>query len=96
MENNPYKKFSNNQLILRDELAIDRTLLANERTVIAYLRGAVTLVIAGMTFMHFIENGFLRYIGLIIIPLGIVVGIFGTLRYNKLNKRLIAIRKQNK
>jgi putative membrane protein len=34
----PYDRFKNNELILRDELAVDRTLLANERTLLAYLR----------------------------------------------------------
>ena len=31
MRNNPYTQFDPAELILRDQLAIDRTLLANER-----------------------------------------------------------------
>jgi len=45
----PYERFGNGDLILRDELAIDRTLLANERTFLAYLRAGVTLMLAGVT-----------------------------------------------
>ncbi|RPJ43750.1 MAG: DUF202 domain-containing protein, partial [Deltaproteobacteria bacterium] len=32
MKKSPYSRFESTDLILRDELAVDRTLLANERT----------------------------------------------------------------
>lgn len=41
MKDSPYSKFDTDDLILRDQLAIDRTLLANERTLLAYLRSGV-------------------------------------------------------
>ena len=40
------------QLILRDHLAADRTILANERTFLAYIRTALTLFVAGLSFVH--------------------------------------------
>jgi len=92
MNTNPYKRFENAELILRDELAIDRTILANERTMLSYIRGAITLAIAGITFLHFIDNGLLYYLGIIMIPAGIFVGIFGIIRYLKMNGRLKNIR----
>ena len=49
----PYQRFLKEELILRDELAIDRTLLANERTLMAYVRLAITLIIAGVSIIHF-------------------------------------------
>lgn len=33
-------KFNKDEMILRDFLAVDRTLLANERTLLAYIRPA--------------------------------------------------------
>lgn len=39
-------------LILRDQLAIDRTILANERTLLAYIRTALTLFLVGLSFVH--------------------------------------------
>ncbi len=96
MKKNPYERFENNQLILRDELAIDRTILANERTMISYLRGAITLVISGITVLHFVQAGILLYVGILIIPIGVIVGIFGTVRYRKMDQRLRAIRKEMK
>ncbi len=49
MENQPYARFKGEDLILRDELAINRTILANEATLLAYVRSALTLIIAGVT-----------------------------------------------
>ena len=88
MTDNPYERFRNGELILRDELAIDRTILANERTVLSYLRAALTLVIAGITFLHFFDTGALFYIGIICVPLGVATGVYGVLRYRKMNKRI--------
>lgn len=88
MTENPYERFQREELILRDELAIDRTILANERTILAYLRAALTLVIAGVTFLHFFDNGMLLYIGIICVPLGLATGTFGVLRYRKMDKRI--------
>lgn len=93
---NPYERFECQQLILRDELAIDRTILANERTLIAYIRGSITLIISGITVLHFIHEGFLLYAGISIIPIGFIAGIFGTIRYRRMNIRLRAIRKELK
>jgi len=89
---NPYERFRGNDLILRDELAIDRTILANERTVLAYLRGAISLILVGITFVHFFETGLLGYVGLACVPFGVGVGIFGYVRYRKMNKAIRNVR----
>lgn len=92
MTGNPYERFQREELILRDELAIDRTLLANERTVLAYFRSSLTLVIVGVTFLHFLEKGILPYIGMVCILFGIAVGIFGFMRYRKMHKSIGVVR----
>lgn len=48
----PYRRFEQSELILRDELAIDRTRLANERTFLSYLRTALALAMVGGTLLH--------------------------------------------
>lgn len=42
-----------NPLLLRDHLAIDRTTMANERTFLAYVRTAVALLLTGLSALHF-------------------------------------------
>ena len=93
MKNNPYSRFSNQSLILRDELALDRTILANERTLLAYLRSAVALMIAGVTIMHFSTALWFTIIGIISIPVGAFTGLLGWLRFNQMKKSITQVRK---
>lgn len=93
MTKNVYEKFVSDELILRDELAIDRTLLANERTLLAYLRSAMSLVLVGITFIHLFETGIVVYVGIFCIPFGLLVGVFGMKRYRRMDKDLSILRK---
>jgi putative membrane protein len=90
----PYERFKKSQLILRDELAIDRTLLANETTLLAYMRLSISLTIAGVSIVHFAMEEWFRTIGILCIPLGIGAGIVGWWRYNKMEKEIRSIRKK--
>jgi putative membrane protein len=92
MDNKLYSKFEPADLILRDELAIDRTLLANERTLLAYLRSAVALVIAGTSIMHFSHENWFGMVGIACIPTGIIAGITGIFRYRKMNLSIRLVR----
>jgi putative membrane protein len=92
----PYSKFENAELILRDELAIDRTLLANERTLLAYLRSGLALVIAGASILHFTPDGWFRMLGIICIPIGVAAALIGVWRYMKMNTAITRVRKQAK
>ena len=94
MTENPYERFATDALILRDELAVDRTILANERTLLAYLRGAVTLVLAGVTAIQFVRADPLRHVGMALVPLGLLVAVVGVVRYRRMHRRLQAIRKK--
>jgi putative membrane protein len=90
----PYSRFCSEDLILRDELAIDRTLLANERTLLAYLRSAVTLLLAGVTIMHFSVEGWFWAVGVACVPAGIIAGFVGVVRYRRMNSAILVIRRQ--
>jgi putative membrane protein len=88
----PYSRFGSSKLILRDELAIDRTLMANERTLMAYLRSGVALLIAGVSIIHFSSEGWFWMIGLACIPSGIITGMIGIVRYRKMSKKIVSVR----
>src|SRR3989338_797353 len=60
---------------LADELAVQRTTLANERTWLAYLRTALTLFVAGVTFVQFFSSRIIQLIGWGFIPLGMVTAL---------------------
>jgi putative membrane protein len=95
MERTPYMAVPPEALILRDKLAIDRTLLANERTLLAYLRSALSLVIVGITFIHFFEIGVLLYIGLVSIPSGLAVAAVGIMRYRSMDRSIRSARESS-
>ena len=90
--NQYYSKFNNTDRILRDELAIDRTILSNERTLLAYLRSGVALVIAGVSIMHFAEMLWFLVLGIACIPGGIVTAYVGIVRYRRMNRSISFVR----
>jgi putative membrane protein len=96
MNNSPYERFDSNNLILRDELAIDRTLLANERTLLSYLRSGVALLIAGVSIIHFSHEGWFWAVGIACIPTGLIAGFVGAIRYRRMNQSITRIRRQSK
>ena len=91
-ERSPYHAVSRDDLILRDRLAVDRTILANERTFLAYLRTALTLFIGGVSLVQFFETPWVQVAGWTMIPGGPVFVVWGIGRYVKMRRRLNPIR----
>lgn len=69
------------ELTLRDYLAIDRTLLANERSFLSYVRTAATLLIASITLIKFFPEGWIQTSGEFMLAATAVVFIRGLIRY---------------
>ena len=88
----PYSRFDKQQLILRDELALDRTILANERTLLAYLRTVLALLLAGVTFLHFAQALWFTIVGVVCLVIGLVVLPFAVWRYRSIQTTLIPLR----
>ena len=84
------------QLILRDHLAADRTILANERTFLAYIRTALTLFVAGLSFVHLkiFESRIFEAIGIIFILLGIATFFVGLFRYKRMQALIHKIKQE--
>ena len=81
-----YEKFSKEELILRDHLAIDRTILANERTVLSYVRTSLALIAAGGALIHFFAEQWIKGAGVILVMIGGAILIVGYLRYRKMDR----------
>jgi putative membrane protein len=75
-------------LILRDHLAIERTRLANETTLLAYLRTGLFLISVGLTFIKIEEFKGIAVIGWICIPLSFIFIVFGIFRFIRLNAQI--------
>jgi putative membrane protein len=81
-------RFKREEIILRDMLAMDRTILANERTVLAWLRTSMSLVLAGVSFIEFLDVIVLYYVGWILIYGGLATLVIGIWKYLNLKKQL--------
>ena len=96
MQHNLYAQFNTSELILRDHLAVDRTLLANERTLLSYLRSGVALFIAGISIVHFSNQGWFSAVGFLCLPCGVLTVLFGIQRFRQMNRAILVIRQELK
>ena len=86
------------QPTLRDDLALERTVLANERTLLAYIRTAVALLITGVSAMHLptIDPepvfGVLFYLatGWVMIVASFLTVVIGWIRFRKVKRQIEA------
>jgi putative membrane protein len=82
---------SPDELILRDRLALDRTHLANERTLLAYARTAFMLLAAGATAIKALpEDRWAVVAGWTLLGLGAVMTSFGVRRFIVVRRRIVA------
>lgn len=76
------------KIILRDYLALERTKLANERTLFAYIRTSLYLLLAGLTFIQLKTFASVLWIGILSIFFSVILLWIGIVRFKKLNKQL--------
>lgn len=79
-------KDSENPLITRDWLAIERTRMANERTFLSYLRSAVVFLASGVTVLKLETLEELRGLGIFLVVLGplmLAVGLYRLVRVRR-------------
>lgn len=76
------------KIILRDYLALERTTLANERTLFSYLRSGVYLVIAGFAFLELKKYMDLEWLSYILFSSSLILFVFGITRFIILKRKL--------
>ena len=74
-------------MILRDHLALDRTVLANERTLLAYIRTALAFLVTGTVALKFFDSSIARAAGGICITAGLMTFVIGFVRYLQVRAR---------
>ncbi len=94
MTHNPYGRFRGQRLSLSDYLAIDRTVLANERTLLSYGRTALALAVVGGTCIKFFQSPVLQLLGLALVLSGAVIAIRGWRRFFHTRRLLAAALEQ--
>jgi len=76
------------KVILRDFLAIERTRLANERTLLSYIRSSIYLILGGIAFIQIREFESIQYLGYASLVLSVLFLLIGIYRFMLLKKSL--------
>ena len=76
------------ELILRDRLALERTRLANVRTLFSYLRTALYLLTAGIGVLQIKSISHLDGLAWVCIVSGVILFFFGFVCYFRTRRRL--------
>jgi len=85
-----YEEMKSEELILRDRLALDRTHLANERTLLAYVRTAFMLIVAGATAIKVLpDDRLIVGTGWALLAGGLAMGAFGARRFAAVRWRIL-------
>lgn len=79
------EQFIKEELLVRDYLAADRTMLSIDRTFLAYVRTALTLFVAGVSLIKFFDSYLIQIIGWSLIPFGILTFVVGLQRCLDMN-----------
>ena len=66
---------------LRDELAIQRTILANQRTLLSFFTASLAIAVGGVTLIKFFPGHWSYWAGWVLLPLSVVVLIYGFKNY---------------
>jgi len=82
-------KYKNkDDIILRDFLALERTTLANERTLFAYLQAGIYMVIAGFAFLELKDFIDLVWLSYILFGISFLLFVFGIVRFFIMKSKL--------
>jgi putative membrane protein len=87
------KKPINKDLILREKLAIERTKMANDRTLLSFLRTSLYFSIAGITINELLDLSYGTTAVVVFWVLAIIVLVVGIVKYVSATKKIRDSRK---
>ncbi len=83
----------NKDLILRERLALQRTVLANQSTFLAFLRTAMYFLIAGLSLKNVLKVQNSALIEVVLFTLSFLIFVFGIVNYFKHKKSILENKK---
>ena len=86
---------SENEMILRDHLAKDRTILANQRTLLSFLRTGLYLVVSAIAVFNVQVLEGISQLGYVLIGFSVLTVAFGIFNYYRFKKRINDLYKVN-
>ncbi|NEW79064.1 MAG: DUF202 domain-containing protein [Gelidibacter sp.] len=83
-----YKFENKEKIILRDYLALERTRLANERTLFSYIRTSLYLLLGGIALFQLKGFERIKWLGYVSLGLSIIILIIGIFKFNHIKYKL--------
>lgn len=87
----PYARFERDQLILRDVLAVERTYVANERTLLGYVRTSLAIAGGGAALLHFGSAGPAALGGWAMLGAALPIAVIGVRLYLRRRRHLVPL-----
>lgn len=78
----------NKDLILREKLALQRTVLANQTTLLAFIRTAMYFLVAGISIHNLLDFRYSQYVQLGFIGVAALLLILGFVNYKMQSKKI--------
>ena len=66
---------------IRDQMALQRTIFANERTLMAYLRTSIALIGGGFAAVKLSQHVYMEVIGILLMLAGVALALYSFYRY---------------
>ncbi len=85
---NPFKSRVIDEELVREHLALERTKLANERTLLSYIRASLYLLIGGLALIQVKEYPNLHWLGYAALFICVMFVFIGISRYIVLDRKL--------
>lgn len=87
-----HDKYNKGELSLREYLSAHRTILANDRTWLGYVRTALTFFVAGISLIKFFPFIILQIIGWLFVPAGATCLGIGFWKYRRVRYMIHSIK----
>lgn len=76
------------EALIREHLALERTKLANERTLLSYTQAALYFLLGGLTLLQLTQYQDLRYIGYLALGFSVLFVTIGVWRFFVLKRKM--------
>jgi putative membrane protein len=82
-------RVKDDSLVVRNRLALRRTMLANERTLLAYVRTSLGLLLVALAILHFERQSWLDLVGVLFAALSALTLVAGLVSYMRTKARIL-------
>ena len=90
----PYVQFSDRDLVLRDHMALDRTVMASERTFLSYVRTSLNFLIVGISLLKLFDTTMMHVTGAFFFGFAFISFAQGYLNYKKSQQTIGLVRQE--